>query len=507
MRYLKQTLFILWIGAILSSLLFTQPSSIYSSGGSPSSLLEKAKTCQSTLLRSNKVMKYRHQWEKCITLYQKFIRSPKEHASKEEAMFHLAELYLGLSKFSGKAQDLKMAEQMAGELRMKYPASHFVRAIEDQLSQNQLRTPPPRTPSSTVWLNTVRYWSYPDYTRVVFDLSKEATYKQQKHSNPESLWITLYNARLGQDLDQKIITIKDGILTQVRVVQETPTTVRAILDLGQVADHRIIHFSDPDRLVVDIFGQESQPPPEMQKPPSREISRIIIDPGHGGKDPGAIGRKGLTEKEVVLDISLRLKDLLKKNLDKEVWMTRDRDIYIPLEERTQLANGKQADLFISVHANAAPSRKARGVELYTLGQASDPAALATAARENSIQEGSLKNLEGVIGLMLADLSIMKRFDQSLEFADTTRQAFLRTLGARYDVVDLGVKQAPFYVLMNANMPSILAEVSFISNPIEERRLASRAYRGKIAQSLFEGIREYLINSSQGLRVQSLRTLE
>ncbi|MGH7273450.1 MAG: tetratricopeptide repeat protein, partial [Nitrospiria bacterium] len=124
MRHLKETLFILWIGAILSSLLLTQPSSIYAGGASPSSLFEKAKTCQSNLLSSNKVMKYRRQWEKCITLYQKFIRSPKEHPSKEEAMFHLAELYLGLSKFSGKAQDLKMAEQMAAELRMKYPASH-----------------------------------------------------------------------------------------------------------------------------------------------------------------------------------------------------------------------------------------------------------------------------------------------------------------------------------------------------------------------------------------------
>jgi N-acetylmuramoyl-L-alanine amidase len=188
-------------------------------------------------------------------------------------------------------------------------------------------------------------------------------------------------------------------------------------------------------------------------------------------------------------------------------MTRDRDVYIPLEERTQLANGKRADLFISIHANASPNRKARGVEIYTLGQATDSSALATAARENSTQEEALKNLDGVIKMMLTDLSILRRFDYSLEFADTTRQAFVKNLGAAYDVTDLGVKQAPFYVLMNAGMPSILAEISFISNPVEEKRLASRSYKEKIAHSLFLGVREYILKNDQSARVQGLNNPE
>jgi len=486
--------FLMGLGLILGGWLLVFSSFV--GAHSDSVIFEKAKTCQAKLLSSKQSAKYRHQWEKCIRLYQKYVASPEEHPFKEEALFRLTELYLGLSKSSGKAQDLKKAEEKIKEFEIKYPDSSYLSMVE---------TPPKkgrgnisnRQKITLARLRDVRYWSYPDYTRVVFDLSREVTYSQEKQSKPERLSINIDNTQLEEGFDQKLVTIQDGILTQIKAIQYTPNTVRVMLDLEEAADYRIVHFSDPDRVVVDVFG----------KPEVLGLNRIVIDPGHGGKDPGAIGQNGLTEKEVVLDVGLRLKDLIKKNLGREVLMTRDRDVYIPLEERTQLANGKQADLFISIHANASPNRKARGVEIYTLGQATDSSALATAARENSMQAESLKSLDSVIRLMLADLSIMKRLDNSLVFADTTHQAFVKFLGKAFDVTDLGVKQAPFYVLMNAGMPSILAEISFISNPVEEKRLASRPYREKIAQSLFEGIQQYILRNSQDSRLQTSNTIE
>jgi N-acetylmuramoyl-L-alanine amidase len=459
-------------------------------------LFEKAKTCQAKLLKSKKTMKYRDQWRKCIRLYQNYIASTGEHSTKEEALFRVAELHLGLAKSSGKNQDLKKAQEMVKELKIKYPDSRFLALVENHPAGPE-STNPNQQKITLTRLQDIRYWSYPDYTRVVFDLSREATYSHEKQSKPNRLWIDIYNTQLEDSLDQKMMTIKDGILIQIKAIQHMPNTVRVMLGLQNAADYRVVHFSDPDRIVVDVFG----------KPAVQGFNRIVIDPGHGGRDPGAIGRNGLTEKEVVLDVGLRLKDLIQKNLAREVLMTRDRDIYIPLEERTQLANGKGADLFISIHANASPNRKARGVEIYTLGQATDSSALATAARENSIQVESLKTLDAVIRVMLADLSIMRRLDASLEFADITRQAFVNYLGKTYDLTDLGVKQAPFYVLINAGMPSILAEISFISNPVEEKRLASRPYREKIAHSLFEGIRQYILGNDQDSGLQPLNIHE
>jgi len=497
---------LLRLGIVLFLLVLIPPPLIHAHSGPSTSLFKKAKDCQAKLLHSSKAMRYRDRWERCINLYHRFANAKGRHPSKEETYFHLAELYIGLAKYSGKTQDIKKAEQQAGKLKRKYPRSHYVKTIEKRLIKTQGNAINQHKKTAQVRLHKIRYWSYPDYTRIVFDLSRNVKHRQEKKLRPPRLLIDLLNTRLARNFDLKVISIKDGTLNRVKSVQQSPNTVRATLDLGREANYRIIQLSNPDRLVVDVFRTENIPPlVNSKRPKVQKIRRIMIDPGHGGKDPGAVGRKGLTEKEVVLDVGLRLKDLIKKQLRKEVLMTRNRDVSIPLKKRTQLANEKQADLFISIHANAAPSRKIRGIEIFTLGQASDSSALATAARENSIREESLKNLDGAIKAMLADLSITKRLDRSLEFADTTRQAFVRTLGPKYKIFDHGVKQAPFYVLMNAGMPSILAEISFISNPTEEKRLATRTYRKKIAQSLFEGVQQYIRNQDRSAKVHSVKT--
>jgi N-acetylmuramoyl-L-alanine amidase len=237
-------------------------------------------------------------------------------------------------------------------------------------------------------------------------------------------------------------------------------------------------------------------------PPSAPVARlkktaasptpllVVIDPGHGGKDPGAIGGKGLQEKEVVLDIGHRLRKLLEQQ-GHRVLMTRRGDTFISLDDRARIANREAADLYISIHANSNPKRNVEGVEIYLLGRATDAAARETAARENGGDEVQLNDLEQIFN----DMALDYRINHSISLAHQTRDAFVRTVGKRYRVVDLGVKRAPFYVLMKSSMPSILAEVSFISNPQEEARLRQRAYRQHVAEALYEGIRRYLASAA------------
>ena len=214
------------------------------------------------------------------------------------------------------------------------------------------------------------------------------------------------------------------------------------------------------------------------------IARVVIDPGHGGHDPGARA-KGLTEADVVLDVALRLEQLLLKQPGVEVMLTRRTDVFIPLEERTELANREDADLFLSIHANAHRSAKARGVETYFLNFASNPDAQAVAARENAASGRTMHSLPDIVRA----ITLNNKLDESRDFATLVQRAMIDRLRA-HDVRDLGVKQAPFVVLIGAGMPSVLAEISFVTNPQEGRLLKANAYRQRIAEALFDGIAQY-----------------
>ncbi|MEJ2684527.1 MAG: N-acetylmuramoyl-L-alanine amidase [Candidatus Sulfobium sp.] len=222
---------------------------------------------------------------------------------------------------------------------------------------------------------------------------------------------------------------------------------------------------------------------------------IVIDPGHGGHDPGAIGPHHLCEKDVVLDIALRLRKILSANPGLKVYMTRDKDVFIPLEERTAIANSKNADLFVSIHANASSSRDARGIETYFLNWTDNEEAMKVAARENQI---SLKNMQkmkkgnSVLGMMLSDLKRENKRDESLRLASYIQKMLVGDMSRDYKgVVDLNTKWAPFYVLLGAQMPSVLVEVSFISNPHEAKMLSEKGYREDLAKSIADGIDEYM----------------
>jgi N-acetylmuramoyl-L-alanine amidase len=216
------------------------------------------------------------------------------------------------------------------------------------------------------------------------------------------------------------------------------------------------------------------------------VSRIVIDAGHGGHDPGAQST-GISESELTLDVALRLGRLLEKQAGMDVVMTRDTDVFVPLEERTALANREGADLFLSIHANASRSAAARGVETYFLNFASNPEAEAVAARENSASARAMHSLPEIVRA----IALNNKIDESRDFADMVQRSMVRRLAARNKQVrDLGVKQAPFVVLIGAAMPSVLAEISFVTNKQEGQLLKTGAYRQQIAEALFDAVVRY-----------------
>jgi N-acetylmuramoyl-L-alanine amidase len=216
--------------------------------------------------------------------------------------------------------------------------------------------------------------------------------------------------------------------------------------------------------------------------------KIVIDAGHGGHDPGTLGHGGLQEKDLVLDVALRLQRLVREELHAEVVMTRSTDVFVPLEERTAIANAQGADLFLSIHANSSRNAAVRGVETYFLNFAQDPHAESVAARENAISPATLKDLQNLVKA----ITLNSKIDESRDFAASVQESLIQSLRpVSSDISDRGVRTAPFYVLIGANMPSILAEIAFVSNPQEERLLRTGEHRERIARSLLEGVRAYL----------------
>jgi len=229
-----------------------------------------------------------------------------------------------------------------------------------------------------------------------------------------------------------------------------------------------------------------------------KIGRIVIDPGHGGHDTGTIGPNGLEEKDLVLEVGRRLGKLLETRLGAEVVYTRKDDTFIPLETRTAIANQQRADLFISIHANSSHDSAARGVETYYLNFTSSPEALEVAARENAVSEKSIYELQDLV----KKIALKEKIEESREFAGDVQESLHSGLAAKSPGIrNRGVKKAPFIVLIGANMPSILAEISFVSNPADEHRLETSDYRQRIAESLYRGIAKY-VDGLSGIKVAS-----
>lgn len=337
----------------------------------------------------------------------------------------------------------------------------------------------------------IRYWSSPAQTRVVVDLSRPVDYKANRLSKPDRLYFDLSGALIPSEI-KKNLPVEDGILRAIRAGQFNNETVRVVLDLEKMESYNVFFFDDPARLIIDINAKKTD------LILTKRV--IVIDPGHGGHDPGAVGPTGLQEKDVVLDIALKLRNILSRDSSLDVHMTRDKDIFIPLEERTAIARKKEADLFVSIHANASPNRAARGVETYLLNWTNDEEAIRVAARENYISMKRMKEKMAAyrndVERILNDLSRDYKREESLKLAHLVQNSITSDIGREYKrKINLGVKQALFYVLVGASMPSILAEVSFISNPEEEKLLSKEDYRATIANSIASGIRTYFSSQS------------
>jgi N-acetylmuramoyl-L-alanine amidase len=373
--------------------------------------------------------------------------------------------------------------------------------------------------TSALWtVRDIRHWSNPSYTRVVIDVEGEVQYRFGRLINPDRLYVDLIGAQMAPQLQGRSLDVSDRYLKGVRGAQNQAGVVRVVLDLKMLRDFHVFTMTDPYRLVIDIKGTGSgtavQPPPpsprqqaaapeqnRVRNDPSTPLKRpaatrdqrwhVVIDAGHGGKDPGASGPSGLMEKDVVLDISRRLRELMQQEPQWRVTLTRDTDVFIPLEERTAIANAKGADLFVSIHANSAERPDAYGIETYFLDLASDEQSMRVAARENATTVSKVSDLQRI----LRDLQMTSKRNESSLLAGSVQQALVQAPNAGKNGRDLGVKHAPFLVLMGAEMPSILVETGFVSNPGEERKLAAPKYRAQAARAIFDGIKEYLASAN------------
>ncbi|MBX3191765.1 MAG: N-acetylmuramoyl-L-alanine amidase [Labilithrix sp.] len=269
-----------------------------------------------------------------------------------------------------------------------------------------------------------------------------------------------------------------------RIVTESSTTgSRVALDLNGPAYRRVFHLLEPFRVVIDIARQ---PPGAGPKGTGRAVSRVVIDPGHGGNDPGATGPTGLKEKDVTLAVAHRVAPVLARN-GVEVTLTRDDDRFVTLEERTARANAFGADLFVSIHCNAAESRARKGVETYILDTTANEMAGKVAAREN----GTSQAASNEVAQLLASMRLADQATRSTRLAELMQRAAFASLSSQYgDVVDGGVHHAAFYVLVGARMPAVLFETSYISNNVEEQRLGSADYQQRLADAIANAVKAY-----------------
>lgn len=332
------------------------------------------------------------------------------------------------------------------------------------------------------------------------------------------IFFDLAPARLGQRNIQPI-DVNDGVIARVRAGQYDTEVVRLVVELEGDAEPalqidkkpfevRLVTALEPgpvDVVAGALATPKAEPEPKVVKqkfeggkPGGVSISqqlglrvhRVVIDAGHGGNDSGAVGPSGVKEKDITLQIAKRVKEkLLGEFPDVEVIMTREDDRTLALQDRTNTANSAAADLFISIHCNASPYKRVRGVETYTLNITHDRYAMKLAARENAeAGEGSISDLE----FILADLAMKSNVDDSVRLGRAVQKSVMKNLKKRWsDVPDLGLKHALFYVLMGNHMPSILVETSFLSNKMEEQRLASAAYQDSIANGILDGVREFI----------------
>jgi N-acetylmuramoyl-L-alanine amidase len=494
------------------------------------------------LMASTEKQKYRDQWEHCIHLFQVAYRSDTKGPDAAESLYMTGLLHKGLSDKSRREADLDQAMETFQQVKREFPGSAFADKADAELAvdpSGDATTTDARDPLATIFaqhqsdpavglpdatmqrtglvtVHGLRFWSNPSYTRIVIDADQETRFshrllkKDPSIKKPQRLYIDLSKSRLGRDIE-KFVPINDELLSDARAGQYTAESVRIVVDIKSFKTYKIFSLKNPFRIVLDVWGDDSErqaagpsssparpstgklPPGAIARQLALGVSRIVIDPGHGGKDYGAPGYlKGVHEKDVVLQIAKRLARKVETELRCDAVLTRTTDRYLTLEERTAIANTQNADLFISIHTNAVRDKRAYGIETFFLNLATDDDAIRVAARENATSAKNISDLETILNDLMQNAKIS---ESSRLAAMVQQEVYLHLKNNFSHIRSKGVKQAPFYVLLGAQMPALLVETSFISNPRECKRLISPKYQEKLCDGIIRGIRKYIKETS------------
>jgi N-acetylmuramoyl-L-alanine amidase len=464
-----------------------------------------------------------------VGAYEALVREFPKSGYSDNALWQGALLSADAFWQFGESRDRTTALQLFGLLKSQYPSSSLIPRVAGHVSRLTAADG-----SAPAMLRAIRREALPDALRITLEFEREAIFHEERLDGPSRVLLDLRNTQAVEALKDATIAFPDDVVRQARIARQQDSRTRVVFDLQSAGRHSVYSLYNPYRIVIDFeraagarevgvprevgavsgFSRTGttatkEPPPaqpDTTAPPpppssaatnrrggfslSRQlglgISRIVIDPGHGGYDPGAQVR-GLNEAELVLDVALRLEQLLTREPGVAVVLTRRTNAYVSLEQRTAIANRAAADLFLSIHANASANASVRGFETYFLNFAPNPEAEAIAARENA---GSSKTMGSLPDIVKA-IALNNKIDESRDFASMLQQS-MHTQLRKVDRTarNLGVKQAPFMVLVGATMPSALVEVSFLTHRQDATLLRTTNYRQQIAEALAGGILKY-----------------
>jgi len=483
-----------------------------------------------------------------IAAYESLVKQYPASGYSDNALWQAGTLALDAFATFNQPQDKVTAIRLLRKLAATYVTSKLAKQVPDRLARvattvdDGLRRPVLDTRERNgasasgegvgplALIKDIRRTVLSDAVRVTIELDAEVPFHEERIADPSRVFVDLPGTRAAARLVDHTIRFESDadIVRQIRIGRHPNNTTRVVLDAAGVTSYSVYPLYSPYRLVIDCVRASTaaaspkeapnvpalNPAPKIPDlaavapigpttpaaPPAKNmngglsmarqlglgISRIVIDAGHGGHDPGAKG-KGVTEAELVLDVALRLEKLLQKVPGVEVILTRRTDEFVVLEERPAIANRESADLFLSIHANASPHAQAHGIETYFLNFANNQSAAAVAARENATSALAMGALPDVVKAIARN----NKMDESRELATHIQRAMVdRLKTTNKSLKDLGVKQAPFVVLIGATMPAVLAEISFVTNPQEARLVRGTAYRQRIADALFNAIRKY-----------------
>lgn len=492
--------------------------------------------------------------EESISYFKDVVRLFPKNRLADDSYFFLGQLYLNQKRSPQEAARFLeeiVNDYQSGDMYLK--AENLLKII----SKDHDIALPKAMMSSTgynklSYVLPVKYWSSDSYTRVVIMASNPVNYKEvmlpKTAYSPARLYLDFRKSYIEPQY-RAPVPIEDGLLKRIRTGQFSPDTVRVVLDIESINSYKIFSLPDPFRVVIDVRGkgreiqQSPKGRPEIsRKKPAAEssgdddnivilrdrkkravdksgkrkgsvasvpkgktlslaqqlglgVKKIVVDPGHGGKDPGAMAF-GMKEKDIVLEIAKQLAPVLKNQLGCEVILTRNDDSFIPLEERTAIANTENADLFVSLHINAHPSSKVRGLETYYLNLSTNAEAMRVAAMENATSTHQMSDLQDI----LSDIMKNSKIEESSRLAQQVHNSIVNESQDKgySNIKNLGVKQAPFYVLIGAEMPAILLEVAFITNKKDADNLKDKDFIKMLTNEIAEGIKSYVNNTTAQL---------